>query len=353
MIQVLQDLLLQQEPINTQSSFDKFVSIIIRARVVNITCSNVQTMPTIDGHGIYQFALSLLVVLYNVTANATHTKTIASPYACDEDIDQFESLCKDAKLCMQRIYANMEQGDNAPHFLCTQNEMALLLTTLRGLLWKPAPVTPPRESKDRQKSLTNLIQWMSESIDVYMSFESTLTVWILCSAKMLLSCVDLAMCPDDRSILAMVRSIKYQEEWDSMLAGMQSFAMVDCDKKLRAHALDSHNIDALLMTLLCKHSTDDTFWSKVVFWENDALPLWCAQPFTPHRRRKRFDPFHCVIIRRADHWVVQTHVTREIHATLAHGVVVWLNYIQQTSRRELTLAGVDEAVQDLASIIIV
>jgi hypothetical protein len=363
LLQALSHLLRHSE--NVEHVFHCVVSLLSRADI-STTAQPTQTkkVPGIDGSGVYAFALSTLIVAYNM-----HVE----PYSAKDNThtnSEFDQMCIQAGQCMERLYQHMPPSVDAPHFVCNPTDTAVLLLALRGISSTLGRQSINYIDPDRgQLQLRKAMGWMAQSIQIYMSFESTLTLWTLNAAKILLDRVDLAQCGDNRAILAAVRTPKYEAQWTVALQDMHMFAMVHCDIQSRAHALDKHNLDALFATLLCKHTTSLDFWSHIIFWENDRLPQWC-NPLTLEYKQQHSDdvqalrmapmhplqqhghPSRCVIIRRADHWIVQTLQTYELCPTLVCAVLSWLTYTQQTSSKELLLVGIDDSVQALAQMLL-
>jgi hypothetical protein len=306
-----------------------------------------QATPAIDGSGVCHFALSALVVAYNlaVVDDGRQTLNETTPGG------SFAALCATARQRMKSLYTEMTPDDNAAHFVCTRADISLLLTTMRGLSSMTRRTQILFNPAQHRNLLQHIVDWVTQAMQVYMSFESTLVIWTILAAKVLLQPIDLALCATNRDVLARVRLPDYVSEWETLVSNMQSFAMVQSSDQQRAQELHKHDIGALFATLLQKHVSGSTVWTNVICWDNDTLPAWCSATTThtvpggrPPRRRKRPDAFACVLIRRADHWVVQTRETYQLCPTLLHAIALWITHVAGIPTRELQLSGMDASV---------
>jgi hypothetical protein len=333
-------------------NFNTVVRMFSRPTVNCAITECIRNVPSIDGNGVCQFALSMFIVLYNIQISRRRQAgyVLAS---VEVHNDVFDTMCQSTKARMESVYNLMRSDPSSPHFVCCNQDVSNILTTMRGLnpMIERTDITG-RGSMNRDNCVNNTVLWMTGAMNIYMSFESTLGMWTLYAAKTLLQCVDLALCVDDQAILDRVRSPQYVDRWEKLLAAMQDYVMVNNNEACRVKDLQVHNIDALFATMLHKHSNNHTFWKKVVYWDNDVLPLWCSSALHVPRpvhgtRRKRVDPFECVIVRRADHWIVQTQTTYELVPDLIHATAAWADQMRFISRSELTICGVDDSIQIL------
>jgi hypothetical protein len=339
-----------------RNNFEVVVRMLTRARTTTVVSECKNDTPSIDGSGVCQFALSMFIVVYNINIWKNPCAVTGEVDVSTQDV--FSTMCQDTRLRMNYIYGNMSPETTQPHFVCNAEDTAIILSTMRAFnpMIGRTDVTA-KGYTDRIQFFRNVVTWISDTMKIYMSFESTLVVWTLNAAKTLLRSTDLAQCIDNRAILERVRSSDYLERWQELQASMHKFAMVDTSEVSRAQAVQNHNMDAIFATLLEKHTTSQQFWKNVLYWDNDMLPEWCtSDPPTPGlipgNRRKRVDPFGCIVIRRADHWVVQTSTTYELVSTLLDAIVVWAVHMQLVSVPELIISGVDSSVQSLINVIL-
>lgn len=254
-------------------------------------------IPSADGSGCIAFAMSCVSIASRVHSERVERAPLRAH--AQGTMPVFASLVEEVNSAMDAVddEAHIMTGQLRPFAAFAVYCRAMAATSGRTeIVWDAG--CPAIERATR---------WLARVFDVYIGFESTLSIWNRYSAEMRLAPVDAMMTTNTDAVM------EGHTEWER-LTGISLTGRVE--------GVVDMDLDSLTLALLHKATASDSIWSRAIFTVRDQIRPSDCMP---------------VLIHMLDHWVVQSTRSFTRVPSLLHALALWCMKIEGRSDRDISM----------------